>query len=277
MEPAPHTPPADGDATATVLRAGGQGELALGRDFAIGVSPRLFRLCPRALALEHPLLLDAQQRMYVSFGPTRTLSNADFSGLIFNQTSITLLRLGLTYSRTQLDGSLLQLGSYMSSNFKTLSIEDFAASEVEGNQRFRWEADAQYLLQLTRSFQMYMRLNGAWSPDPLVDTEKYSLGGPGSVRGYPSSEVRGDQGYFGSMALQGSPNDWVTTHRIHHAFTETDGDPHSPRNGTYWAHIGWILFKVNPEVKVRFQMTGSLPAPEWHCLVLRRLVFGTSR
>ena len=31
----------DGDATATVLRAGGQGELALGRDFAIAVAPRL--------------------------------------------------------------------------------------------------------------------------------------------------------------------------------------------------------------------------------------------
>ena len=37
------TPPSriDGDPTATVLRAGGQGELALGRDFAIAVSPRL--------------------------------------------------------------------------------------------------------------------------------------------------------------------------------------------------------------------------------------------
>lgn len=45
---------------------------------------------------------------------------------------------------------------------------------------------------------------------------------------------------FGSMALQGSPNDWVTTHRIHHAFCETDKDPHSPRHGTYWAHIGWV-------------------------------------
>jgi fatty-acid desaturase len=45
---------------------------------------------------------------------------------------------------------------------------------------------------------------------------------------------------FGSMALQGSPNDWVTTHRIHHAFCETDKDPHSPRHGTYWAHMGWV-------------------------------------
>ena len=45
----------------------------------------------------------------------------------------------------------------------------------------------------------------------------------------------------GTLAVQSGPIAWVTTHRIHHAFTETDKDPHSPRNGTYWAHIGWIF------------------------------------
>jgi sn-1 stearoyl-lipid 9-desaturase len=45
----------------------------------------------------------------------------------------------------------------------------------------------------------------------------------------------------GTLAVQSGPLSWVTTHRIHHAFTETDKDPHSPRNGTYWAHIGWIF------------------------------------
>ena len=45
----------------------------------------------------------------------------------------------------------------------------------------------------------------------------------------------------GTLALQSGPIAWVTTHRVHHAFTETDKDPHSPRNGTYWAHIGWIF------------------------------------
>jgi fatty-acid desaturase len=44
-----------------------------------------------------------------------------------------------------------------------------------------------------------------------------------------------------TVALQSGPIAWVTTHRVHHAFTETDKDPHSPRNGTYWAHIGWIF------------------------------------
>lgn len=45
----------------------------------------------------------------------------------------------------------------------------------------------------------------------------------------------------GTLALQSGPIAWVTTHRIHHAFTETDRDPHSPRLGTYWAHMGWIF------------------------------------
>lgn len=61
---------------------------------------------------------------------------------------------------------------------------------------------------------------------------------------------------FGSMALQGSPNDWVATHRIHHAFCETDKDPHSPRHGTYWAHVGWVTVGTSQdnteEVEKRF-------------------------
>lgn len=46
---------------------------------------------------------------------------------------------------------------------------------------------------------------------------------------------------LGTLALQSGPLSWVTTHRIHHAFTDTDKDPHSPLNGAYWSHIGWIF------------------------------------
>jgi stearoyl-CoA desaturase (delta-9 desaturase) len=52
----------------------------------------------------------------------------------------------------------------------------------------------------------------------------------------------------GTLAVQSGPIAWVTTHRIHHAFTETDKDPHSPRNGTYWAHLGWI-FKGTAQIQ----------------------------
>jgi stearoyl-CoA desaturase (delta-9 desaturase) len=47
--------------------------------------------------------------------------------------------------------------------------------------------------------------------------------------------------FCGLLALQGGAINWVVTHRIHHAFTDKPGDPHSPRDGRWWAHIGWIF------------------------------------
>lgn len=45
----------------------------------------------------------------------------------------------------------------------------------------------------------------------------------------------------GTLALEGGPIQWVTTHRIHHAHTDREGDPHTPRDGGWWAHIGWVV------------------------------------
>ena len=45
----------------------------------------------------------------------------------------------------------------------------------------------------------------------------------------------------GTLALEGGPIFWVATHRVHHQNTDRDGDPHSPRDGGFWAHMGWIL------------------------------------
>ena len=45
----------------------------------------------------------------------------------------------------------------------------------------------------------------------------------------------------GTLGLQSGPISWVTTHRLHHAFTDTDKDPHSPNKGAWWAHMGWIF------------------------------------
>ena len=47
---------------------------------------------------------------------------------------------------------------------------------------------------------------------------------------------------LGTMSIQDSPAKWVATHRIHHKFTEAEGDPHSTKRGFLWAQIGWILW-----------------------------------
>jgi fatty-acid desaturase len=46
---------------------------------------------------------------------------------------------------------------------------------------------------------------------------------------------------FGCLALQGSPIDWVVTHRIHHANTDRDGDPHDANVGFRWSHFLWMV------------------------------------
>jgi sn-1 stearoyl-lipid 9-desaturase len=44
-----------------------------------------------------------------------------------------------------------------------------------------------------------------------------------------------------TLALEGGPIFWVATHRVHHQLTDKPGDPHSPRDGGFWAHMGWIM------------------------------------
>jgi sn-1 stearoyl-lipid 9-desaturase len=47
--------------------------------------------------------------------------------------------------------------------------------------------------------------------------------------------------FCATLALEGGPIFWVATHRIHHQYSDQEGDPHSPIDGTWWAHMGWIL------------------------------------
>ncbi len=45
-----------------------------------------------------------------------------------------------------------------------------------------------------------------------------------------------------TLSLEGGPIFWVSTHRVHHQLSDHEGDPHTPREGGWWAHAGWVLF-----------------------------------
>ena len=59
---------------------------------------------------------------------------------------------------------------------------------------------------------------------------------------------------LGSMSVEGAALDWAATHIKHHAQADREGDPHSPVEGFFHSHIGW-LFKdrmADPNVYCRY-------------------------
>lgn len=53
------------------------------------------------------------------------------------------------------------------------------------------------------------------------------------------------------MAVQGRAIDWAANHLKHHAHADDEGDPHSPLEGFFHAHIGW-LFSAPPADRERY-------------------------
>lgn len=53
--------------------------------------------------------------------------------------------------------------------------------------------------------------------------------------------------WIGGLAGEGSAIHWSANHRIHHARSDKQGDPHSPREGFLWSHCFWCLQKLEPE------------------------------
>ncbi|MGB1585456.1 MAG: acyl-CoA desaturase [Thermoplasmatota archaeon] len=77
------------------------------------------------------------------------------------------------------------------------------------------------------------------------------LGGIGITLGYHRMTTHGAfkarrpiQALFvwmGVNAVQGGPASWAATHRRHHSLSDQPGDPHSPLEGLWHAHWGWMV------------------------------------
>src|SRR3954469_1735931 len=75
--------------------------------------------------------------------------------------------------------------------------------------------------------------------------------------------VRGVLAVLGSAAIEGPVISWVADHRKHHAFSDQEGDPHSPHvdHGVGWsgalrgllhAHVGWLFVHTQRGCKDRY-------------------------
>lgn len=52
---------------------------------------------------------------------------------------------------------------------------------------------------------------------------------------------------FGAGAFQNSALKWSSDHRIHHRHVDHEQDPYNINKGFFYAHIGWIFYKEDPD------------------------------
>ena len=75
--------------------------------------------------------------------------------------------------------------------------------------------------------------------------------------------LRGLLAILGSAAIEGPVISWVADHRKHHAFSDEEGDPHSPHvghggglrgtlRGLLHAHLGWLFIHTQRGSKERY-------------------------
>ncbi|KAJ0177718.1 hypothetical protein K1T71_006591 [Dendrolimus kikuchii] len=55
---------------------------------------------------------------------------------------------------------------------------------------------------------------------------------------------------FQTIAGQNSMFVWVRDHRLHHRFSDTDADPHNAKRGFFFSHMGWLMARKHPLVKI---------------------------
>jgi len=154
------------------------------------------------ISLIHPWLRDSTDTFITSAGFIHTDGNADLlSGIRISDTNINLLNLGLSWSHIWSNSAVTQYSASAHTNFSQ-SFSRGPFNDDRNRERLRLEIDLQHLQPLPAHFQVLAVVDAVYSPDPLADTEQMSIGGPTTIRGFPTSEARGDRGFFTQLTLR---------------------------------------------------------------------------
>jgi hemolysin activation/secretion protein len=155
------------------------------------------------LNLLHPVWRSAQKNLYVGLGYDRTVTYQEETtfGSELKQ-HIGVAALSALFDYVAADRSYSTLSASLRTNFQG-NRRDPVTRAIENNaQAARLQIDASHWRPLWRQLSTLLRASAVLTPDPLIDTEQFRLGGTASVRAYPSSELAGDQGFFASGELQ---------------------------------------------------------------------------
>ena len=154
----------------------------------------------------HPVWRAPRKNLFIGVGYDRTVTSQTESTLnTLSSANLSLAQFTALFNYQAPDQSFSTVGATLSTNFQgSPLVLDAAGGLVPENntEAAKLQVDLSHFRDVWQKLGLLTRFTGVVSADPLVDLDQFRLGGPTSVRAYPTSEVGGDQGFFASAELQ---------------------------------------------------------------------------
>lgn len=119
----------------------------------------------------------------------------NYSAVWAPKDSVTIFDGGFSFGVRAQTISVYGLGSYNAN-------EDQFDDATVGGGFFAARGDLSHTHDLPGGFQIFGKVQGQWSPTPLIFTEQFVAGGLDSCRGYTEAAVLGDSAFMGSIELR---------------------------------------------------------------------------
>lgn len=149
------------------------------------------------IQFSHPFLRSRRNNLSATVGVAHVRGQSDMMAIPLSDDEISFLEAGLNFSLRNDSGGLSSLSGQVATNFR--SNADGSDSDALPP---RLELHGDYEHLFGQGWSAFLRGEAVLSNDSLPDSNKYSLGGPASVRGFVSSQIRGDQGAMGSFEIR---------------------------------------------------------------------------
>lgn len=147
--------------------------------------------------LSYPFVRSRRSNLVFGVGFRHTSSRQTTLGVQTQDNNIDLLNLNLLGNWVHEDSAVTNALVQLSGNGKK---NPFGARQDA--QFAKLEFDVNHLRAASKTWDLFLRGNLVVSRDALADTEKFSLGGADSVRGYAPSDLRGDNGWLAVAELR---------------------------------------------------------------------------
>lgn len=152
--------------------------------------------------LTHPIIRSRKENLYVGISYDRVITRQRIGALrLKTKADISLMNVNVLYSKVHRDNSFSTVSANFATNFASNDRDPVTLRPENNAQPGKMRVDLSHLRPIVGLWSLFTKMTLVGSIDPLVDTQRFRIGGPYSVRGYASSELAGDGGYASTIEI----------------------------------------------------------------------------